>query len=151
MRTILAMVVCALCLCALCGCDVFWDAKFTQERQANAAFVAPTQGSTDNLTVDLEKFAEKYALKCESGINARESLTCYSSSSSKVSGGFGIAQNDVVPTIDYRGAAAGGPAFFSKNAYCARVVDIKAKLEEFMGPLNMEVSHTGGPPYNDCK
>ena len=151
MRTILAMAVWVLCLCALDGCDVFWDAKFVPEKQADMALASPSQNNASDLAVHLKQFASKYGLKCGSGINPHESLTCYSDFLSKVNGGFGIAKDDMVPTINYRDAAAGGPAFFSREKYCAHLADIKARLEEFMGPLNMEASHTGGPPYDDCK
>lgn len=136
----------------LAGCDVFYDARFKPITETNVAFTTPTPITTDLLITDFKKFAEKYDLVCTDNPRSGVVLHCYNRFQflPKVVGGFDVEIEDSQPLIHYSLAKPGGADFFSKSSYCGHLLDIKNRLEEFMGPLSMEASHTGGAPYNDC-
>lgn len=146
-------VIALLCLSVtLCGCDVFYDARFTPVTDANAAFVAAAPVTIDTLSADFRRFAEKYGLVCTDNPGPGVAMHCYNGFQflPEVVGGFDVESEGGHPLIHYSLAKPGGADFFSKSNYCGNLKAIKDRLEEFTGPLSMEASHTGGPPYDDC-
>lgn len=134
----------------LSGCDVFYDVRYVPISSASATLTAPSGVSTTTLVSDLKKFAQKYDLKCTDQVRANQIYGCYADSiSSKIGGGFWIEVDDGRPFIHYFGAHSDRLDFFGKTRYCDNVAKLKTLLEEYVGPLKMEVSNGTGN-YNFC-
>lgn len=135
--------------CVLSACDVFYDVRYVPTGNTNAKLTTTTAVSTATLVVDLNNFAQKYKLKCTENVRPGQIYGCYSDFFSKINGGFFVETDNGHPFIHFFSAHSDGLDFFSKTKYCAGVTKLRTLLEEFTGPLEMQVSNENDN-YNFC-
>lgn len=120
----------------LAGCDTFYDVRYIPGTWTGDAFTAAPDVTTDSLVVAMQKFAKKYSLDCSDPVQGDAVLHCHSGfrflPQDHVFGGFGVETGDGHPFIHYSSAE---PGLTTQASGCARVNEIKQRLEEFTGPL----------------
>lgn len=120
----------------LAGCDTFYDVRYVPASRTSDAFVAAPDITADSLVEAMQKFAQKYSLDCSDEVSGTTVLHCHSGfrflPHDHVFGGFGVETGEGHPFIHYHSAE---PGLTTQASGCARVEEIKQRLEEFTGPL----------------
>ena len=120
----------------LAGCDTFYDVRYIPAASAGGAFTAAPEVTADSLVAAMQKFALKYSLDCSDDVHGTTVLHCHSGfrflPHDHVFGGFGVETGEGHPFIHYHSAE---PGLTTQASGCARVQEIKQRLEEFTGPL----------------
>jgi hypothetical protein len=123
----------------LTGCDTFYDVRYLPAAGTGQDFSAASGVTADSLMAAMKKFAERYSLSCDDDLYAGTIMHCHSGfrflPQDHVFGGFGVEVNEGHLSIHYQSAEPGLVSFASG---CARVEEIKHRLEEFTGPLTVD-------------